>query len=71
METLNDIEHCIYKDSYNPLCLITGSESGAIHRILWDRYRPIGARLYDASVVDTLRAGRCRQMYIHGAKVTQ
>ena len=42
METLNDIEHRIYKDSYNPLCLITGSESGAIHRILWDRYRPIG-----------------------------
>ena len=57
METLNDIEHRIYKDSYNPLCLITGSESGAIHRILWDRYRPIGARLYDASVVDTQGAG--------------
>jgi WD40 repeat protein len=53
----DDVDYRMYKDSYNPLCLITGSESGAIHRLSWDRYRPIGARLYDASVVDTLGAG--------------
>ena len=56
-ETHSDCDFRMYKDSYNPLCLVTGSESGAIHRLSWDRYREIGARLYDASVVDTQGAG--------------
>jgi len=56
-DTADDVYYRMYKDSYNPLCLITCSESGAIHRLSWDRYRPIGARLYDATVVDTQGAG--------------